>query len=317
VTQPGAGRPARQGRTRDARPARRWRLAGVFTAILLILAAAAVVIAVSRHQAHAPGGASQAGAGTGRSITAEAADRRQAVAWVASQVDRDDIVACDSVMCAALAAGGFPVANLQVLSPTSPVPFGSGILIATADIRSQFGSQLAAADAPEVIARFGTGTEQIDIRAIAPDGAAAYRAALNADLLFRKSSGAQILRNKAVAVSAAARQQLAAGQVDSRLLSTIVFLAGQQPIEIVGFGSIAPGADADVPLRYADLTETDAASRMSSSRYLHAMLALLSSQLLQYRPMSVATVRLPGGQAVLRIEFAAPSPLGLLNTGSP
>jgi hypothetical protein len=301
-----------QGRGRNVRSARRWRLAGVLTAILLILAAGTVVTALSRHKATAAREASHSAADGGPRIAAEAADRRQAVAWVAGQVNRDDIVACDEVMCAALAALGFPAGNLLVLTPTSPIPFGSDVLIATADIRSQFGSQLESAFAPEVIASFGTGNARIDIRPIAQDGAAAYRAALSADLLARKAAGAQLLRNRRIMLSATARLQLSAGQVDSRLLSTITFLAAQRPIDIVDFGSFAPGASAGIPLRFADLAETDAAARMVSSRYVRSMLALLGSQRLLYRPMTAMTVRLSGGQAVLRIEFAAPSPLGLL-----
>ena len=284
----------------------------MFTAILLILVIAAVVLSLSRHKAPAPGGGSRPGSAGSSRIAAETAYRSQAVAWVADQVDRNDIVACDAVMCAALAAGGFPAGNLMVLSPTSPVPFGSDVLVATADIRSHFGSQLSTADAPEVIAAFGTGTARIDIRAVAQDGTAAFRIQFRADQAARRSSGAELLRNKGIAVSALARRQLAAGQVDPRLMSTIVFLAAQQPVDIVGFGSSAPGAGPGVPLRFADLAETDARARLTGPAYLQSMLALLSSQQLVYAPMSTATVRLPGGQDVIRIQFAAPTPLGLL-----
>ena len=51
---------------------------------------------------------------------------------------------------------------------------------------------------------------------------------------------------------------------------------------------------------------------MTSSAYVHALIAQVSSQRPPYVPLSLGMVRLPDGQEVLRIEFAAPSPTGLL-----
>jgi hypothetical protein len=42
------------------------------------------------------------------------------------------------------------------------------------------------------------------------------------------------------------------------------------------------------------------------------MRASLATMNIQFRPASSQTVTLPGGQTVLRVEFSAPSPLGLL-----
>jgi hypothetical protein len=198
-----------------------------------------------------------------------------------------------------------------VLQPTTPDPYGSELVIATADVRSEFGSKLAAVYAPEVIASFGTGTGRIDVRVIAPHGPAAFQAALRADLRTRKSSGAQLLRNHKIRVSATARAQLAAGQVDERLLTIIAFMAAGHPLDVVDFGSVAPGASPSVPLRFADLSVTDAAAHMTSPAYERALKALAHSEVAPYVPLSVGTVRLADGQTVLRIEFAAPSPVGL------
>ena len=48
---------------------------------------------------------------------------------------------------------------------------------------------------------------------------------------------------------------------------------------------------------------------------LAAALGVVRAQQVPYQPAQVSTVRLADGQAGLRIDFAAPSPLGLL-TGS-
>jgi hypothetical protein len=43
-----------------------------------------------------------------------------------------------------------------------------------------------------------------------------------------------------------------------------------------------------------------------------AALAMVRAQLAPYAPAHSATVRLAGGRPALRIDFAAPGPLGLL-----
>ncbi|HUB39595.1 MAG TPA: hypothetical protein VMA72_12145 [Streptosporangiaceae bacterium] len=309
----------KQRAARGARGARRWRLAG-FLIVVVLVAAVVVTTLGFRHSPALNAGPAKSGpakSGTARGptasaqITAEAAVRAAAVTWVTSQVGRDIIIACDTVTCADLAQHGFPAGNLNVLQPTAPDPYGSELVIATAGVRSQFGSRLADVYAPEVIASFGAGANRIDVRLIAPRGPAAFRSALRTDLLARKSSGAQLLGNKRIRASATARKQLAAGRVDERLLTIVAFMSHQQPLDIVSFGSIAPGADPSVPLRFADLAVTDVAAHLARPAYDRALIALARSEVAPYVPLSIGTVRLADGQTVLRIEFAAPSPTGL------
>ncbi len=68
-----------------------------------------------------------------------------------------------------------------------------------------------------------------------------------------------------------------------------------------------------MPLRQADLAEDGHAhQRAVSAGYVRAMLSFLRAQHGPFRPARVQAMRLPDGAAVLRIEFTAPSPLGLL-----
>jgi hypothetical protein len=116
-----------------------------------------------------------------------------------------------------------------------------------------------------------------------------------------------------VVASATARKQLMAGQVDSRLLLAIADLAADHPIDIVDFGNVAPGEDPDIPLRFADLAVNDqAVARPDSSAYVRSVVADLGAVSMQFRPASTETVVLPSGQKVLRVQFTAPSSLGLL-----
>lgn len=118
-----------------------------------------------------------------------------------------------------------------------------------------------------------------------------------------------MLRNPRVSAAPAARQELAAGQVDSRLLITIATLAGEDPVSIVAFGDSGPRSSPGAPLRLAELAGPPGAK----SGYLPSVVALLRAQQQPYLASSVSLARLANGREAVRIEFAAPSPLGLLS----
>ena len=274
----------------------RGRLIALGLALIIIVSLAAVALS------HRP--------------TSPATVRAQAAAWVAEQVSQDVTVSCDAVMCAALQAHGFPASKLVVLGPASPDPVPSVLVVETATVRELFGSTLAAAWAPAVLASFGSGTGAITVRVVAPDGAAAYQAALSADLASRKTSGAALLGDSQVAVSGDARSQLLAGQVDSRLLLALASLAGQEPIDIVRFGNLGPGASPGVPLDFADLAESIPATHLDTAAYARAVWAVLNGTDARIRPERAISAPVQG-QAILRVEFASPSPLGNLGSESP
>jgi hypothetical protein len=299
VTPPAGGKRERSGR--------RYRIAGLLVAVIVLIAAAAVALLLSSRSGNGHGGQGAPGAGAG--------ERNLAAAWVAGQVSRTAMVACDPVMCHALAAHGLPGRVLYLLGPKATSPLPSVIVVATAQVRAQFGYRLSAVYAPAVLARFGSGPQRIEIRQTAVHGAAVYRARLGADLLSRKTSGAELLHSSRIAMTPIARRDLSAGRVDSRLLIAITEMSSVHPMYIINFGSVAPGADPDLPLRFADLAESGRAHDQSgrSAGYVRSMVSFLHAQHLPFRPAHVATVRLDGlGTKALRVEFAAPSPMGLL-----
>jgi hypothetical protein len=278
--------------------------------VAALVAAALIALLMSGR----PAGGHRTGQGP-QARAAAAAVRGRAVAWVAGQVSRAAVVACDPVTCQALRAHGIPAADLYSLGPQTTSPLRSQIIVATAAVRAQFGNLLSSVYAPAVLASFGSGADRIEIRQTAPHGAAAYLASLNADMANRKASGNELLRSGRVTAATIARRQLAAGDVDGRLLLAIAQMAATHPMFIVDFGSPAPGADPDVPLRQADLAEDAHAHHRAghavSAGYVESMVSFLRTQHGQFRPSRVQTVHL-GGDTVLRVEFAAPSPLGLL-----
>jgi hypothetical protein len=298
----------RLGWARRLWPARvGWRTAIVITLVAAVFAAGAATVVLTRS------GRGRPAAGAAGALATAAAARQQAAAWVVSQANPDAIVACDPAMCAALQARGLPSGRLLVLTPGRADPLGSDLVVATPAVRSQFGARLAGVYAPVTLAAFGSGTAQIVIRAVAPDGAAAYRAGLATDIRARRAAGALLLHNSHIHVAVAARAALADGEIDPRLLVTLATLAHLHPLNIVGFGSPSPGASPGVPLRSADIT--GAAPAGSGPVSLHGLMTVLQAQRPPYLPSALEIVRIPSSGAVLRIGFPVPSPLGLLGSG--
>ncbi|HEV8220424.1 MAG TPA: hypothetical protein VGQ05_09195 [Streptosporangiaceae bacterium] len=281
------------------------RLALILT-VCVVVAAAAVVSVVqvsgtssrtasaSRPQAAPPAWARGA-AGTART---------QAATWAASQLSSAETVGCDALMCAALRAHGVAASRL--------VPVTSGT--ADADVVVASASAAGQQSAPVLLASFGSGANLVEVRTAPPGGSAAYQRAVTADLAARRSAGAQLLHSQRIGVAGPAAGQLQAGQVDSRLLIMLAMLASQHPWRVVAFGGASPGV-AGAPFRQVTITGPDAGD-------LAASLAVVRAQRAPYQPAQAAIVRLPGGQGApsgqlaLRIDFAAPSPLGLLTGGA-
>jgi hypothetical protein len=269
-------------------------------AVCVVVAAAAVVSVVqvtgtssrtasaSRPQAAPPAWA-RGPAGTVRT---------QAATWVASQLSSAETVGCDPLMCAALRAHGVAASRLV---PTGPDAAGVDVNVASASAAGQ-------QSAPVLLASFGAGASMVEVRTAPPGGAAAYQRAVSADLAARRSAGAQLLHSQRIGVAGPAAGQLQAGQVDSRVLIMLAMLASQHPWRVVAFGGASPGV-AEAPFRQVTITGPAAGD-------LAASLAMVRAQRAPYQPAQAAIVRLPGGQAALRIDFAAPSPLGLLTGGA-
>jgi hypothetical protein len=286
-----------------------WRGPGLLGLTLGLLALCLTEISTTLTSAGVASPAPPPGAASGPSAIAG----QQAAAWVAAQISHSAVVSCDPAMCSELETRGFPAGDLLMLGlggPRADGPLGSDVIVATRAVRSEFGNRLDDVYAPVVLAAFGSGGARVEIRAVAPGGAAAYRDALAADLAARRQAGAQLLRNPGISASPSARGPLADGCVDSRLLVTLAVLAGLRlahPLRIISFGQPDPGASRAVPLRSAELAGPDS----------QALLAFLRAQQAPYLAAVIGAIRLPGGQPGVRIGFASPSPLGLLATAGP
>jgi hypothetical protein len=278
---------------------RRSRTIVLAVGVAALLAAGPLMLALLPHHGH-------------RTPQPSAAERtiNEAAAWVAQQVGPEDVVSCDLAMCLALEAHGVSVSDLLRMDPSARDLLTSQIIVSTAAIRNLFGSRLNSVYAPAVLASFGSGKARIDIRQIAPDGAAAYQSALRTDEQERKTFEATLAGSLQIVASPQARSQLVDGQVDARLGILIEGMASElpQPVHITEFGSLGPRASAGIPLRSATL--------VGSVATLRSTLAFALSQPGSYHPAHAEITRLDG-QHMLILEFAAPSPLGLFNPTVP
>jgi hypothetical protein len=311
---------AHGGGERGGAPARRGWLAPVASAAVVV-ALIAVSVAVSRSlagqqkppqgQQHEPVAISPA---------------RAAAAWVATQVSRADLVSCDLAMCDALETHGFPTSSVLVLDhgpgahsqaahsqALRSQALRSQVIVMTATARTDVGAQFTSRYAPAVIASFGSGSARIDVRVVTPKGAAAYRSALATDLAARRMATTELLNSPRVTTSAAARGQLRAMRVDERLVIMISYLATLGRVSVVSFGDAGPGAGASAPLRSAELAIETKSGRPATRADLEQAVTTVKQSLTPYRATLVEIIRLGDGRDGLSVEYAAPTPLGIIS----
>jgi hypothetical protein len=275
------------------RPARRrWRLA---TLVLALAGAAVTVLWLSGGLTGTPSRAPLVPAAGAGPPSVAAGAQGQAAAWIAGQVSGNAIVACYPGTCAALQEQGVAAGRLMPLRSAAASPRGAGVLVTSPPVSGQ----LAGRYAPALIASFGSGGTRVEVRAVEPGGESAYRAALRADLAARRAAGSQLLRNSRIRFTGPGAAQLRAGDVDTRLLATLASLASQYSFRVTEFGDASPGA----PVLFREVSITGV------GRGVAAALAMIRAQSPPYLPAHATVV----GQTGLSIEFAAPSPLGLLS----
>ena len=287
-----AGLRRRASGSRPWHTGRRWRFA---TLVLALAGAAVIVLWLAGGLTGTPSRAARVPAAGPGPPSPAAGAQAEAAAWIAGQVSGDAIIACDPGMCAALQEQGVAAGRLMPLRSAAASPVGASVLV----ISPSAGGQLVGQYAPALIASFGSGRNRVEVRAVEPGGASAYRAALRADLAARRAAGSQLLRNSDIRFTGPDATQLRAGDVDTRLLATLAALASQYSFRVTEFGDASPGA----PVLFREVIIT------SVGRGLAAALAIVRAQNPPYLPAHAAAV----GQTGLSIEFAAPSPLGLLS----
>jgi hypothetical protein len=285
------------------RRAGRRRLVLLLSAVVAMALGAGVTLAFTQPE-HGTTTARASATSSSDALQLAAAARQQAAVWIVREVASDIVVGCDLEMCNELQKSGFPAARLLPLQPSAPDPLGAQLVVATPVIRNQFGTRLATVYAPLVIAGFGSGAGQVEVRYIAPDGSKVFEAQLATYRRNRITAGRQLLGNNHVQASAIARRELLGGQVDPRLLVTLSTLADLMPLRLIAFDDLSPGASTDVPMRGAELGA-------AAPTGLPAMVAFMRAQQGQFAPAVARITTDASGRHVFIVRYDAPGPMGL------
>ena len=281
---------------------------------LLAVGGGAVALVSGRHVASTGiAVAVHAGVSTPPAAPAATPDEIQAAQWVVDEVGPTHVVACDVSVCALLRAAGMPSASVVTVGSDISDVERADVLVSTGVVRRMFGQSLAAITSAQPLAVFGSGSDQVEVTAVALAGSGDYAQRLAVDRAARRQIGATLAHNARITLaSPAAGTALSTGLVDSRLCSLLALLGATHKITVASFAGPGPGVGVDLPDPAMVLSTVDGQPAAGTSAPAQALLALLKAQDPPYRPMSVTA-----GVNGLTIAFAQPEPLGLISSAGP
>jgi hypothetical protein len=259
-------------------------------------------------------------------LNADATARNEAASWVDKWIAPGAVVACDPLMCAVLLHHGVGAGQVLPVAPGGSDPLGASIVIVTPALRSQLGPRLAAVYAPDVLASFGQGDAEVDIRVVATDGSVAdYQHQLRSDWEARKANGRELLENPEISATQAAARQIVAGNVDSRLLIILPVLVHYcGPVRIVRFGGAGPGRSPGMPLLAAYITPAPRAAGVSlTSTAGEAAMTRAAGEIAAFLKVQWTSIKATftehkdaSGQVVVQLDVTSP-PLFSQFSGNP
>ncbi|MGH9287013.1 MAG: ArnT family glycosyltransferase [Acidimicrobiales bacterium] len=150
-----------------------------------------------------------------------------------------------------------------------------------------------------VLAAFGAGEDRVEVRTILPEGSdrtATASAASGHDAAAAAEGGAELARNPSVELTPAARRALVAGQVDQRIMTTLVAVAADRPVSVSSFTSDPAEAGTGAPYR-------SVAFRARSDDDARAIRRLLADQVPPHRPSEIEVG--PGARLTVTYPLAA------------
>ncbi|MFZ7088230.1 ArnT family glycosyltransferase [Curtobacterium sp. RRHDQ10] len=183
---------------------------------------------------------------------------QQAETWVSGNVDKSSRLIVDDAMWVDLVDDGFARDNViwyykldtdGAVEKQSPNGWkDSDYVITTDSMRTGGNSSPDVAKAirnSSVVASFGTGNQQVDVRRIHPEGEAAAKREITDAANVRKTIGTQLAENPALEANAGTKSQFDAGQVDQRAVIVLGQLLAGQSLHVDRFTPL-PGEDGQV-----------------------------------------------------------------------
>lgn len=228
--------------------------------------------------------------------------------WVDTQIDPAATVLVDRRTWADLVQAGLPASRISMVEDFALPAATSTAFRVDADVAAGNGA---------VLASFGTDSRVLQVAYCSgsatanPDPGAACRPGTGpeqtADRWSRAQLGSALLSNPSVQFSPAAREVVADGLVDSRLLVVLAALSAEHSVTVSAFPAVA-GEPAEAVRRSAHLGAIDGQPAVGDSPSAGAASGWLAGQQAPYRPDVVEYTR-----DSLVIRYYAPSPLGLLD----
>ncbi|ROQ38362.1 4-amino-4-deoxy-L-arabinose transferase-like glycosyltransferase [Frondihabitans sp. PhB188] len=165
--------------------------------------------------------------------------------WVDDNVPHDSRLLVDDSMWVDLVKDGFAQDNViwfykidtdGAVEAQSPNGWrDSDYLVTTNSVRTSAANSPDVQDALKnstVVASFGEGTEQVDVRQIHPQGEAAAKQTAETENAAQIAAGTEIAANPNFTGSDAVKKQLEAGQLDSRALVVLSELLATGPVDM-------------------------------------------------------------------------------------
>jgi hypothetical protein len=206
-----------------------------------------------------------------------------AIAWIVRELATDSRFVADPVTVSSLRARKFgdliAVDGARTIPSASRAALQFDYVVATASLRAS-----AAANAPlrsalagsVPIAVFGSGTSEVVVRQVSALTGRALIVARTGDAESRRTGERQLLRNRALHVSPAARAVLEAGGLDLRPATVLALLANSSTVDLVKITVDAPERSAGLSARTIEIRTDDATAAQ----------AVISNLPVAYKPTS-------------------------------
>jgi hypothetical protein len=244
-------------------------------------------------------------------VAAADTTRSMAAAWIVENVAEGTIVACDPAACADLESMGYLATALVPLSIDNADVRQADLVMMTSAVRARLGPTLDQLVAPTPLAIFGTADASVEVREISLDGPDGYQQRWAADRADRLSAGRALAMARGLHLRGQARTQLARGNVDSRILTTLPPLLAAHDIWISRFAVSGPEGSRGI-LRIVEIDHIDGRKIQDGAGRTAFVVGYFRSQRPPFMPSAVEVSS--GAQGlVLRVTYPAPSPLGLLS----
>ena len=238
----------------------------------------------------------------------------QAETWVAANLPHNVKMIVDDTMWVDLVQDGFPrhdvvwyykVDTDPDVEARAPLGWRSYQYVVSTQSMRTFPGAIPMVDKALTnsvpVAVFGSGSGDVVVRRIAPQGLRTQDAGLERDTFIRAVDGQKLADNPALTLSATARRQLRSGQVQLPLMVLIDSLANDWSLSITNFSEPEVQAATGQTLNQAEVAAIDGRPLAASSRVI-----AVEAEALNQRPPYLPTVQSTGTGLGERLLLSMP-----------